>query len=83
MSIKDLMRDHPVLKDVRLTVIIKAIEDVGKQHAIEFADWLSEMTTIVREEKITLYRYCDQNNEWGNYILEDIYLEFQEHLKRK
>jgi hypothetical protein len=54
-----------------------------KEHTIEFADWLSEMTTIIREEKITLYRYCDQNNEWGNYILKDIYLEFLEHLKRK
>lgn len=51
-------------------------------HAKDFAEWLAEMTTIVREEKITLYRYCDQNNEWGNYILDDIYLEFLEHLKR-
>ena len=38
-----------------------------------FAEWLSENTEIIREEKITLYRYCDKMNEWGNYILDDIY----------
>jgi hypothetical protein len=49
---------------------------------IDFQKWLSEMTTIDDEGPITLYRYCDQNNEWGNYIWDDIYIEYQQHLKR-
>lgn len=52
-------------------------------HAKDFADWLAEMTTIVREEKMTLYRYYHiGDSQWGNYILDDIYLEWLEHLKR-
>lgn len=51
-------------------------------HAKDFQEWLAEMTEIIREEKITLYRYCNNMNEWGNYTLDDIYLEYQQHLKR-
>lgn len=43
----------------------------------DFAKWLEENTTVIREEKITLYRYCDVDG-WGNYILDDIYLVFKE-----
>ena len=50
-----------------------AKEQSNKEDAISFAEWLAENTQIIREEKITLYRYCDKMNEWGNYILEDIY----------
>jgi len=43
---------------------------------LEFAKWLEENTKIRYEDKIILYRYCDKNNEWGNYTLDDIYIEF-------
>lgn len=45
-------------------------------NGLEFAKWLEENTVVTKEEKITLYRYCDKNNEWGNYILDDIYQEY-------
>lgn len=45
---------------------------------MEFAEWLADNTEIIREEKITIYRYCDKMNEWGNYILEDIYHVFKQ-----
>lgn len=57
-----------------------AMDEYAKQQSIDFAQWLSEMTTIIHEEKITLYRYCNKMNEWGNYTLGDIYLEYQETL---
>jgi hypothetical protein len=48
---------------------------------IDFAEWLAEYTEIIREPKITLYRYCDNYNEWGNYTLSDIYSVFAEEKK--
>jgi hypothetical protein len=42
-----------------------------------FALWLAENTQTVWENKIPLYRYCDNHNEWGNYILDDIYTEYK------
>ena len=43
---------------------------------LEFAKWLQENTEVIKEDKITLYRYCDKMNEWGNYTLEDIYKQY-------
>lgn len=45
---------------------------------IAFAKWLAENTEIIREPKITLYRYCDRDNRYGNYTLEDIYIVYSE-----
>jgi hypothetical protein len=44
---------------------------------LEFAKWLEENTTVIKEEKITLYRYHG-NDGWGNYILDDIYTVYKE-----
>lgn len=52
-------------------------KSVGVDNDLDFAKWLEENTQVVCEDKITLYRYFD-NNEWGNYILEDIYKEYKE-----
>jgi hypothetical protein len=49
----------------------------GKE-AIEFSEWLVDNTEIIREEKVTLYRYCNKMNEWGNYTLNDIYAEYKD-----
>lgn len=73
-ELNDIREKHKLASDIM---------NYSSQHAIEFQEWLSEMTTTVKEEKITLYRYCDNMNEWGNYTLADIYQEFEEHLKRK
>lgn len=53
-------------------------KDTTKEQQIAFAEWLAENTEIIRTEKITLYRYCDKMNEWGNYTLEDIHTVFSE-----
>jgi hypothetical protein len=39
----------------------------------DFALFLQDQTEIIREEKITLYRYHDNLDGWGNYTLDDIY----------
>ena len=52
-------------------------------HAKDFADWLAEMTEVIRDENITLYRYYHiGDGRHGNYTRDDIYLEYLEHLKR-
>jgi hypothetical protein len=43
-----------------------------------FARWLAENTQTVWESNIPLYRYCDKNNEWGNYTIDDIYTEYKD-----
>lgn len=45
---------------------------------LNFAKWLEENTIVVKEEKITLYRYHDNLDGWGNYTLEDIYIVYKE-----
>jgi hypothetical protein len=57
---------------------VTAMWEFGVQFAYDFAKFLEDHTEMIREEKITLYRYCDSNNEWGNYTLEDILTEFKE-----
>lgn len=54
------------------------MDEYAAKVAIDFARFLEEHTEMIREEKITLYRYCDSNNEWGNYTLEDIFIVFKE-----
>ena len=56
----------------------KAMDEWADRVALDFAKWLEENTTTIREPKITLYRYRDRENKWGNYRLEDIFLEFKE-----
>lgn len=56
--------------------VLKAMDEFAEETVLAFEKWLSENTEIIKEDKITLYRYCDKNNEWGNYTLEDIYWVF-------
>lgn len=47
--------------------------------ALEFAKFLEEHTTVIYEEKITLYRYDDFSGDGtGNYVLDDIYKVFKD-----
>jgi hypothetical protein len=55
-----------------------AMDEWASQFAYDFAKFLEEHTEIIREEKITLYRYNSPHDGWGNYILEDILTEFKE-----
>lgn len=55
-----------------------SLTGLGKEEKA-FAEWLEENTEIIRgNPKITLYRYCDKNNQWGNYTLDDIYDEYKQ-----
>lgn len=54
------------------------VDEYAKQFTLDFNKFLEEHTQIIREEKITLYRYCDTKNEYGNYTLEDILTEFKD-----
>jgi hypothetical protein len=57
---------------------LAAMCEYADQFTLDFNKFLEEETEVIREEKITLYRYCDSNNEYGNYTLEDILTEFKE-----
>jgi hypothetical protein len=69
-----IVRYRSVFKDA----MSAAMDEYADQFALDFHKFLDEHTQIIREEKITLYRYCDTNNEYGNYTLEDILTEFKE-----
>jgi hypothetical protein len=58
--------------------VSKAMDVYAEQFAYDFAKFLEEHTEVIREEKITLYRYNSPHDGWGNYTLEDILIEFKE-----
>lgn len=56
------------------------VYDAMDEWAKKFLEWVSENCEILLEDKITLYRYRDRNNEWDNYILDDIFTVFLEEM---
>ena len=67
----DLPNKHKLASDIM---------NYAEHHAKEFQEWLAANVEVIREEKITLYRYCSRHDGWGNYTLDDIYIEFTEQL---
>lgn len=80
---KDIQHILPFIYDKLQSQKENITERVSERSDLEFAKWLEENTIVVKEEKITLYRYCDKMNEWGNYTLDDIYTEYRENILRE
>lgn len=57
-----------------------AQQPIPVQEGLDFGKWIEENTQIYYDEKnkLYLYRYFDNTDGWGNYILEDIYTVFKD-----